>query len=268
MALFTGDSTCGLDLHGPALLCPVHKGEQVDTAQAALLFQLVSCDIPGGDADTVNTAPTVSAIPDQIAYSGTTFYINLASYVQDDNQPAFALTFQISNGPGAMDGPVYSNLFSVAEIVSVEFTVADENGQSVTGSFSIDVQNGAGEPLIFPADFVFVSADGADTVMRGGIDEPYGSIGFALLQAEFNGKAAVVVACGIYIESVVIADGIHLFGGYDPGFTAHDTTSLKAIIRADDTGHYTMLAHDISTPTTVEGFLLEGPDASVSGQHR
>lgn len=227
--------------------------------------QFMSCNMPEG-AGNENAQPSIGAIPEQTAYVGTTYYINLATYVSDDIQAPFELTYEITDGPGTMDGPIYSVLFSEPQEIVVQFTVTDTEGESASGQVEIDVLSGSGEQLSFPVNYVFVSGSGSDSVLSGDIDAPYSSLGFALQQAEIGGKAAVVVACGVYIENVIIPDGIHLLGGYDPGFTRHNVDTLKAVIHADGTEPYTILANDISTPTMVEGFIVEGPHVFDAGQ--
>ncbi len=243
---------------------PIHAA--LLAASVLVLAFLLSCRDGLLDDGGPVIVPTVQSIPDQTAYAGLTFYLNLAVYVHHEAEASFALSYRITAGPGTMDGPFYSHTFADTQHAVVEFTVEGSGGGSASGSFMIDVISVTPEPLSFPPDYVFVSTTGSDLSDGQSVSSPFRTITHAIEEALQDGKSAVVVACGVYVESIGLADGISLLGGYDPGFTRRDTDGLKAVIRSDNTQHYTILADSIQGPTVVEGFVVQGPDSMGSGQ--
>jgi hypothetical protein len=232
----------------------------------AFLAPLASCPVDGGDPGEVDRdAPEVTAIPMQIAYCDAAFYLNLANYVRDNADAAHSLSYEITNGPGTMAGPVYSNLFTAVASVAIEFSATDDAGNAATGGFQVDVRRGVALPLSFPPDYAFVSPSGADYLTNGSLAAPYRTISYALQRAKIEGKSAVVVACGIYLESFALEPGISILGGYDPDFTRYDVANLKALVRSEDGKYYGVLAQGIEAGTIVQGLVIDGPSCSEPG---
>ena len=78
---------------------------------------------------------------------------------------------------------------------------------------------------------------------------------------------SVLIAAGTYEESVAIADGVSLFGGYKPDFTVRDETQYEVIITSDQ--ERTVTASGLTIPTffdriTVHGAILAGDDGRSS----
>ncbi len=155
-----------------------------------------------------NNIPVIDTIPDQVASINSEFYLNLASYVHDDNEPSYSLSYHITSGSGTMEGPVYSNQFPVSLTEIIEFSVTDSQGGTATGSFTVNVQTSGMQPLDFPSDYVFVSGRGEDVAAAGTIGNPFKTISYAISRAKVDGKSAVVVPCGR--KKIILDETCHL----------------------------------------------------------
>ncbi|MCA9516379.1 MAG: hypothetical protein KC635_15665, partial [Myxococcales bacterium] len=80
---------------------------------------------------------------------------------------------------------------------------------------------------------VFVARNGSDTANNGTIRQPLQTIAAGLAQAVAQGKRDVYVASGVYSESVVLADGKGVFGGYSADFAVRDPAALETAIIGD-----------------------------------
>ena len=99
--------------------------------------------------------------------------------------------------------------------------------------------------------------------------EPCASIAKGLERAVTESRARVLVADGLYVETVALASDIDLLGGYRADtWERHVSTTLTTIRgTGGELGHtYTVLARGLTAETLIEGFLIEGQDnASPSG---
>src|SRR5690606_22195333 len=77
------------------------------------------------------------------------------------------------------------------------------------------------------------------------------------------GTDFVIVAFGNYPESVDLADGVTVFGGFDLGFDARDPVAQRS--RLTGSGGPVVLAIGITTPTVFDGFVIDAPVASAAG---
>ncbi|MBI5511552.1 MAG: hypothetical protein HY903_22580, partial [Deltaproteobacteria bacterium] len=108
---------------------------------------------------------------------------------------------------------------------------------------------------------------GLGLVGTGG--HPCKSITFALTRASATGRTKLLVAAGLYVESVTLISGTSLYGGYDPqtwerSATIHETHILGATVA----GHRkTVIANNIIAATTVDGFVVHGERATAAGQN-
>jgi hypothetical protein len=116
---------------------------------------------------------------------------------------------------------------------------------------------------------IFVAKNGDDNA-PGSRDEPMLTISAALARAFTTGKRDVYVATGVYSESVVLIEGIGLFGGYASDFFRRDTVTFEtAIIGQDPTsaapGAVTAVgagAAGAPEATILDGFTVFGANAA------
>lgn len=117
------------------------------------------------------------------------------------------------------------------------------------------------------ADAVFVAASGSDSASCGPMAQPCATIQWAVDRAVAVGAGNVYVASGTYSESVTLADGVSMFGGYDagagwsrdPGVHVSQITGVDGAIEGRA---LTLLAEAVSLPTVVADMTLVGPNAT------
>ena len=89
-----------------------------------------------------------------------------------------------------------------------------------------------------------------------------------LARAVSTGRSKVLVADGLYEETVTLVNGKSLMGGYRADTWERHLDSTLAIIRGDNGGLHkkTIVADGITSATVVEGFLIYGtPNTQVGG---
>jgi hypothetical protein len=119
----------------------------------------------------------------------------------------------------------------------------------------------------FDVDGVYVSIlTGNDAIGCGDIQEPCATISYAYVQAVANDKDTLHVATGVY-SAVTMVDGLSLLGGYDP-ISWHRNAMFQSIIRNDgsDPFNRSIIAQNITSPTVLEGFTIEGHDSNTPGE--
>lgn len=77
----------------------------------------------------------------------------------------------------------------------------------------------------------------------------------------------VYVAAGIYNESVSLKDGVNIRGGYNVNTGLRDIENFKSILDGTDLGKFLLVKYDsdCSTPTYVEGMVLQNADHTNEG---
>jgi len=121
-----------------------------------------------------------------------------------------------------------------------------------------------------PEDAVFVSPYGMDTTGSGALKCPCRSINYGINIAADSGKHNVLVANGLYNETVYMAGGINLLGGYDPVTWIRNLKGSFAMISGTDNldNHpVTVLANNIDQPALLQGFVIYGKDAMFDGHN-
>jgi hypothetical protein len=80
----------------------------------------------------------------------------------------------------------------------------------------------------YPCDGIYVRTDGNDG-NPGTKDQPKKTIAGGIAAAALaNPRATVLVAAGVYDESVTMTDGVSVYGGFDSGWTRNgDTTTIN-----------------------------------------
>jgi hypothetical protein len=116
---------------------------------------------------------------------------------------------------------------------------------------------------------IFVAKDGGDD-NPGTIDAPMLTVEAATARAFDTGKRDVYVATGVYSESVLLRDGIGVFGGYASNFRQQNVITFEtAIIGQDPTPERPGAVNAInlgndtaSDPTVISGFTVFGANAA------
>ncbi len=76
---------------------------------------------------------------------------------------------------------------------------------------------------------IFVAKNGIDT-NAGALAGPLLTVGAAITRAVVEGKRDVYVATGVYNESIILADGVQIHGGYSSNFLIRDTVLYETVI--------------------------------------
>jgi hypothetical protein len=121
-----------------------------------------------------------------------------------------------------------------------------------------------------PANAVFVSPYGKDTAGYGTIKNPCRSITYGIGAAVAQGKPSVLVANGLYNETVYIVNGISLLGGYDPVTWNRNLAGSFTMISGKDflNNHpVSISANNITQGTLIQGFVIYGKDAVIPGNN-
>jgi hypothetical protein len=111
---------------------------------------------------------------------------------------------------------------------------------------------------------VFVAKTGDDAGL-GTIDDPLRTIQAGIAKAIQLGRRDVLVATGVYVESITLANRVNVFGGYSPSFLERDRfTHESAILGVEptDARRGTVNADGIATTAanalTFDGFSVFG----------
>ena len=120
------------------------------------------------------------------------------------------------------------------------------------------------------AHVVFVSPLGEDGPGAGSMEMPYRTIGAAIGAAALGGPPwKVYAAGGDYPESVTLADGISLCGGYVPELGwSRDASNQPTHVHEEEGGAWAVMAfeaHGITQPTRVDGLFIEAGANSQAG---
>ena len=91
---------------------------------------LASCTDGGGAA-----SPSISTIPQQYSAGGSSFTLDLTTYVDSEDPSTYAVT----SGGGSFTGSVYTNTFDTIGTYTVQFNVTDFRSQTQSGSFQVKV---------------------------------------------------------------------------------------------------------------------------------
>ncbi len=110
-------------------------------------------------------------------------------------------------------------------------------------------------------------------------DKPLPTITSALSAAD-NTRPYILVVAGNYSESIILKNGINIFGGYNQDTWKRDITANETVIKgngqpdprtkleeADHLGHYkTVTAHDIKDKTILSGLTIVGQNATTTNK--
>ncbi|HEX5656921.1 MAG TPA: hypothetical protein VFX59_06985 [Polyangiales bacterium] len=149
-------------------------------------------------------------------------------------------------------------------------SVADVAGPTKAMDATLDVNCDGADGEVLGS--FYVATDGDDSY-AGSPTRPLRTIGAAMqrAQASLGGalpRAHVFVAGGVYTETVSLAEGVQVHGGYRRDFRALDTSAYASELRAPATttasGGAALIGRDVGrTPTLFEGFVVRGLDATT-----
>jgi hypothetical protein len=110
-----------------------------------------------------------------------------------------------------------------------------------------------------PSDALYVSALLGSAGAAGTESDPLDTISEALDQIRSGASVAeyVVVGLGTYVEDVELVEGVDVFGGYNLDFQVREPSFNPTVIEGTGNGP-AVLAQGISTPTSLDGFRIEG----------
>jgi hypothetical protein len=133
--------------------------------------------------------------------------------------------------------------------------------------------SGAGDLILVdgfdaePGAAYFVGPEGDDGG-PGSASQPFQTISKAVASAAADPlKKTVIVAGGVYGESVALANGVSLFGGYHAGSWLQVWNEYSIIAGVSSSGVHdrTVLAVNITSATTLDGFVIIGSANAKAG---
>jgi len=143
------------------------------------------------------------------------------------------------------------------------------------GYFNLNGVPDDGCEFYLDTDAIYVSADdgvddgncGLGPAGTGSGYHPCATIGYGLSRAVSTGRSRVLVADGLYEETVTLSNGISLLGGYRADTWERHLSSTLSIIRGTDSGTHrnTVVAVGITSSTMVQGFVIYGQNNSNVG---
>lgn len=115
---------------------------------------------------------------------------------------------------------------------------------------------------------IFVAKNGTDTA-TGSREDPMLSIQAAINKALVTDRRDVYVATGVYTESILLAAGVQVYGGYSSDFTIRDTILYESAIigtpsTAEKPGAVNAIGITTGEPTVFAGFSVFGRNASAA----
>ena len=208
---------------------PIAKPRSQKTGVLTLLaaLALTACS-EGGSTAPANEAPTANPEPTLEVTAGETAVLD-ARAVDPDGDQLVVTWSQISGPPvGNLNGPV-ATFTAPDEVSTLVYDVIVSDGETQTAPQRVVVWVVESRGRTF-----WVSPQGSDS-NSGTRESPFASITVARNAAAQNG-GDVYIAAGSYSESVALADGVSLYGGYDPSTWLRDVGNRATVIRGWEHG--------------------------------
>ena len=133
---------------------------------------------------------------------------------------------------------------------------ADDAAAPVGEDAAVDGDGGA-----FPGTLVYVHPSGTNAAGGGAIDKPYRSIQYAVDHAGTN--ASVLVASGLYPESVIMRPGVSIYGGFradswqDRNNRAWENPAYRTRVEASLGIGFTA-GKNVGAGVVLDGFAIQG----------
>ena len=119
---------------------------------------------------------------------------------------------------------------------------------------------------------IFVATSGSDDPSSGlSPSNPCRTINYAIARASAEGRSALYIQAGDYVETLVLRDGVSLYGGYDTNWVRSPNSEPGHTVRifgAQAAGGewMTVFAERIFTTATLADLELHGPDPAEAGK--
>jgi hypothetical protein len=115
---------------------------------------------------------------------------------------------------------------------------------------------------------IFVAKNGSDS-NQGTKNAPMLSIGAAVIKADQTNKRDVLVATGVYNESISMEEGVSIYGGYSGDFGVWNTTIYETVLFGNSNdplspGALNAIAIN-GAPTVFAGFRVIGENNNATG---
>jgi len=143
------------------------------------------------------------------------------------------------------------------------------------GDYDLNLNPGDGCEFTLDSSGIYVSLDdpmaaddsGCGIGPEGTGNYPCASITFGIMRASSLGRTTVYVADGFYQETIIMADGISLRGGYRPNTWERHLSSTATIIQGNPASGFgkTVAAENIFSATEFEGFVVYGQNSTEAG---
>jgi hypothetical protein len=172
---------------------------------------------------------------------------------------------QVTNEPPGSNCPAGGERIDIGTVADGGF-VAQQTAYVCNGAAADASTSPSADP-----DSVYVSTTDAqaadDTtcglgpVGSGDGNHPCMTIARGIARAGALARSQVRVANGTYAEALTLVNGINLLGGFDPQTWSRDiatTSTLLTGVSSSDNHDRTVVANAITTPTTLEGFVVYG----------
>lgn len=275
-----GGGDCAGSFSDPAAASPTWTAPAANPAAGRCRLTVTVTDGAGGtntgsiavfigDLETINYAPAIAATF-QSAPSAVPAATIVLRVIASDPEGA-PLAFSWSAAAGTLSAPVSDPTRSevvwtapfICAPVEITVTVTDPLGSSTSHTFTAIADMPLAEVDVPDGDFIDADCDGIDGdiahaffVSPAGSDagtgtrlDPFLTIGHAVAQAAADPvRWQVLVAAGTYAESVILPDGVSLFGQYVAADWARDAAEVTLIDSPLPVG--VRIAD-----TTVEGYL-------------
>ncbi|MBI4818126.1 MAG: choice-of-anchor D domain-containing protein [Deltaproteobacteria bacterium] len=103
---------------------------------------------------------------------------------------------------------------------------------------------------------IFVSPLGSDG-SSGFFGSPVRTISRGIAAAQSSGRAVILVAAGLYDGTVTVANGVSIYGGYDPTTWARSYANVSLVTVSGGTAHAIgMRVENVTLPTTIDGLWV------------
>ncbi len=285
---------CGGSFDDAAASAPVWTGPSADPADPACTVSVEVSDGRGGvntgavvvfvgAPETINFAPAIGARFQSHVTANLDEEVRFEVLAVDPEGGPLSFAWQLSAGDALtqVDEPGRSRLTMLApplcaEPAEITVTVTDEQGAASEHTFILNVVMPIEEIDVPDVDFVdadcdgidgdfdvalFVTPDGDDVAGTGAIDAPFATIQHALDQAAADpARWQVLVAAGVYPETLSLPDGVGVFGQYDANF---DRGVLNVTV-VDAPGTIGVFAAGITGASYIDGLYIRTQDAPSS----
>ncbi|MBK7142991.1 MAG: Ig-like domain-containing protein [bacterium] len=200
---------------------------------------------------SVASLPTADAGATQVVTQGASVTLNgSGSNDPDGGTLTYAWTQVAGPSVGNLTG-VQPSFAAPAEVTTVIFDLVVSNGVTASDPDRIVIviaEEGS--------KAIFVSQNGNDA-NPGTLDLPKATIQAAMTAAQST-QSDLYVAAGVYSGSVVLADGVSMYGGFTADSWERDLAAVETIIQG---GQYAITGANVNQ-LTIEGFTIRSANSA------